>query len=80
MAAMVENAVEELCETTETLGLSRIPYSDISAVEDLAMNWNDLTNDAMAVHFVNKYFTTAAGSKTLMFYVEENMFYQFNGV
>ena len=80
MAAMVENAVEELCDTTEILGLSRIPYSDIPAVEDLAMNWNDLTNDAMAVHFVNKYFTTAAGSKTLMYYVEENIFYQFNGV
>jgi hypothetical protein len=33
MAAMVENAVEELCETTEILGRSRIPYSDIPAVE-----------------------------------------------
>ncbi len=42
--------------------------------------WNDLNNDAMAIHFVKKYFMTAAGSKTLMFYVEEKIFYLFNGV
>ena len=78
--ATVENDVDELCDATETLGVSRISYETMVAKEDPNIRWNDLTNDAMAVLFVNKYFTTATGSKTLMYYVEENVFYEFNGV
>ena len=78
--ATVENDVDELCDATETLGVSRISYETMVAKEDANIRWNDLTNDAFAVLFVNKYFTTATGSKTLMYYVEEKVFYEFNGV
>ena len=78
--ATVENDVDKLCESTETLGLVKINYDSMEAKEDPHIRWDDLTNDAMAIHFVNKYFMTAAGSLTLMYYVEENAFYLFNGV
>ena len=60
--------------------MQRKPYESMVAKEDANIHWNGLTNDAMAVLFVNKYFTTATGSKTLMYYVEEILFFEFNGV
>ena len=78
--ATVEPDVDELCDATETLGLARIHYDSMEAKEDKNICWNDLTNDAFAVLFANKYFTTATGSKTLMYYVEEILFFEFNGV
>ncbi len=75
-----EDNVDDLVEATEVLGLDRVAYEAMEPMNDLNIRWNDLTNDAIAVLFVNKYFTTASGSKTIMYYVEEERFYQFTGV
>ena len=64
----------------EILGLDGVACEAMEPMNDSNIRWNDLTNDAVAVLFVNKYFITATDSKTLMYYVEEKVFYQFNGV
>ncbi len=71
--ATVENDVDELCDVTESLGLLRLPYETMVAKEDANIRWKDLTNDAMAIHFMRKYYNP-------MYYVEEKIFYLFNGV
>ena len=47
-------------------GLERRVYDAMEPMKDNSIRWNDLTPDAVAVLFVNKYFITATGSRTFL--------------
>jgi len=80
MATMVD-PIDEVVDGLTALNVgTAIPYENIEVKEDPNIDFCHLTNDALAMIFIDKYFKPIDGERTLMYYVHEQRFYQFEGV